>query len=255
MTQPGWETFTGDFGSYEFKDGVSVEALTQRTIDRLAAATALEIVEESGDKDAEGRQAGPAARIIGGVTLAADVVAPLPRADKEVFDEQVATLEAALTPKHEILTRQVLEEIADKSGISGLRKVAEPWGAKGRAILEVINAILRKQDEFVAFAREKLEKQNDAVKAALAARKTGDEDAAGAAREIAATPKVETDAFVINDKGESVQVDGRIVAQANAQFAKEQAEEIALADASAKAAGEAAAQLAPSQPVNPEPQE
>lgn len=39
-------------------------------------------------------------------------------------------------------TRQELEAIADKEGIAGLREISERHGIKGRAIVELIDAIL-----------------------------------------------------------------------------------------------------------------
>lgn len=146
LVQPGFETFTGDFGQVVFKDGVSVEPLTQRHVDRLAACLKIAITDEDGEEI----QGGVAARLVGGATIRAEVASTLARQTEE---EKV--IEGILRPKlanastpTKRYTLEELEAIASKDGIAGLRPIGKDWNVKARAIPDLIEAILTSQNEF-----------------------------------------------------------------------------------------------------------
>lgn len=121
ITQPGWETFTGNFGSIEFADGVSVGEVSQNEASRVAAVVRVETT--------EGKDPSMAQLIIDTYSDPA----PLE-----------TTIAAADLPKPEVpsYTADELAAIADKLGIKGLREIADPLGIKANSIAELIGRIL-----------------------------------------------------------------------------------------------------------------
>lgn len=162
IVEPGWETYTGYLGMVEFRDAVSVAPVPQIVADRITSLVRVVEVDEEGAE----LQAGAAARIVGGATLAAEVVPALETStEEELAAERKAAAKRDVEPDHaSYKTLEDLEAIAAKEGINGLREVAKPWGVRERSIPNLIDAILKAQAE----ARERA----DALKAATeAARK------------------------------------------------------------------------------------
>lgn len=124
IVQPGWEGFTGNFGSIDFKDGVSVNDVSDMEAARIGAVVRVE--------NDEGHDPSMAQRII------------------DTYDQPApqgkTTIEAAEEPQPEckFYTAAELEEVADKKGIKGLREIADPLGVKGKSIGELIHEILAK---------------------------------------------------------------------------------------------------------------
>lgn len=120
--------FTGKFGIYDFKDGVS-EPMVRREAERLAAITGVEFVGTLNmwERKAEARGIQPVQPVA--PTAAPPVVA--------------AVVPETGTPSY---TRNELEQVADKSGIAGLREIAGPLGVSAVSIVAMINAILKAQE-------------------------------------------------------------------------------------------------------------
>ncbi|CAO3459761.1 hypothetical protein [Azospirillum argentinense] len=152
ITQTGFERFTGAFGIVQFVDGVSVTDVAPHEVDRLAAA--IQIVEEAGD--APGRALGPAAAIVGGVTLRADVVRPLLTAEAAgvaiTTKDAPAPADAAPRPAaaetRRVYSETELAAIADREGIRGLRAIASGRGVTAKSITDLIAGILKEQEAF-----------------------------------------------------------------------------------------------------------
>jgi hypothetical protein len=162
LTAPGWENFTGNFGfGAAFKDGVSVQPLTQRQIMRIGSSTVLV-------NDETGEQVGPSVIHWNAQPLPAPIAPVLKtqaevEVDQEAERKRLAAEEAArkeadakaLAEAQEklksaieeqvVYTRQELEAIGSNDGIQGLRDIANPLGVKGRSISELVTEILAAQ--------------------------------------------------------------------------------------------------------------
>lgn len=163
---PGWETFTGSMGfKAMFKDGVSVEDLDPRQVARIGSNLRIHDIET-------GLQVGPSVVARAAQTVSAPVVQELPRLDTVKQEEAVtreklisegkarkAADEAALADAEAkaaesideivVYSRQELEAIGANDGIDKLREIASPLGVKGRAISDIIEAILKAQNKLV----------------------------------------------------------------------------------------------------------
>lgn len=162
ITQAGFENYTGPLGPVEFVDGVSVEAVPVITADRLAAGMSLQKLDEAGN---EIGQAGAAARMVGGVTIPAEVLTPLKNASEEdISADRRRVAEAQKRPPvSRIYSVNELKAIADEGGISALREVAKPWGVRERSIPKLIQEIMQAQGEFQKRIQEAEDKDNKAA--------------------------------------------------------------------------------------------
>lgn len=167
IVSKGWENFTGSLGFQAmFRNGVSVEDLNQRQIARIASS--LRVVNAD-----TGEQVGPAVTAQSLYNKTMPVARPVKtleqakseqaesreqlaaaaeeqaKADKASLAEAKAKAEAAVEDIV-VYSRQELEAIAANEGIGGLREISEPLGVKGRAITELVNEILKAQDEAVS---------------------------------------------------------------------------------------------------------
>jgi hypothetical protein len=148
IKQSGWENYTGEVGEIVFENGVSVESVTQRQIDRVAASISVMLVnEETGDLE----NTGEAYRMIGGVTIPAVSFTPLEvQTEQEKIEEEMRFARESGKPRvSKFYTNDELMDIADAGGIKGLRVVAEPWSIKGKSIDTMIEDILNAQSEFL----------------------------------------------------------------------------------------------------------
>ena len=134
IVKAGWQTFTGQFAGHRFVDAVSVEKLPQVTIDRIAALT--QIVDEKDEP------VGVIVRDDAAKEVEAPVIAPL-----QTLEAVLAAAEPIIDGARVIYPHDTLLAIADKKGISGLREISDPLGVKGRAIPDLIQAILQAQDQ------------------------------------------------------------------------------------------------------------
>lgn len=128
ITEKGWAGYNGHFGGVEFKNGLSTEIVDPAQMIRLGSIIGIRAV----DTDEE---AGAAASMQRMSNVKAEVKETLPRGVAQ-------SVKAEKTEEKARHTREELEEIADKQGISGLRAIADPLGVKGRGIAELISEIL-----------------------------------------------------------------------------------------------------------------
>ncbi|MBY3231872.1 hypothetical protein [Rhizobium laguerreae] len=144
--------YTGVLGPVRFTDGVSDEYLPRHIRDRMAASMEFLEVDAQGNEQPAGAQH----RLITESAERAPQLAPLTRqTDAEKAAEIAAA--AVIAAKVPVLeTRASLEEIAQKSGIKGLREIGKKWAVKHRSIPTLIEMILDAQEKAVA-ARAKTE--------------------------------------------------------------------------------------------------
>ena len=176
LTQSGMTNYSGHLGTVLFENGISVESPSSAEINRLAALTRLETIDDDGK---EAGQAGLAAKMAGSRSVPAPVVKPSKRGEAEPYqveknapdiqiggrkkpkpdfiddtkaeledlmldvDVNEAADEAQVSPK--IYSQEELEQIADKDGINGLRKIANPLGVKDNSIAGLIKEIVQGQ--------------------------------------------------------------------------------------------------------------
>jgi len=146
LTQPGFETYSGQMGVINFTDGLSDNHVRPQDAIRMAATMLCEWE--------DGTPANVAQAIIDNAHTAATV---------EVFNELTADAairaqqaeangqsDAPATPTPEwgtlgqtvVYTQAELEAIADKDGIKGLRAIATPLNVRGNSINELIRGIV-----------------------------------------------------------------------------------------------------------------
>lgn len=146
LKEPGFEAFNGQIGQLNFVDGLSVEDAKERDFMRLSAVMKVE------------REDGTTASPADALKAIADVGAPTPEAARkaELKANEKALSEVRPAPVEKAVgeldgkpqsasgyTEEQLAAIADKEGIKGLRKIAEPMGIKGNSIKELIAEILQ----------------------------------------------------------------------------------------------------------------
>lgn len=153
IVQKGWEGYTGFIAHVEFKDGVSVDKLTEIDVNRISANILCVSVDDEGN---EGEQSGNAAWLVKNTLTPAEVNKPLDFATEEDLKPNTKSkLERGIRPTDITYGANDLEDIADRDGIKGLRKIGDLWEVKGRSIPEMITAILGAQERFDAdFARK-----------------------------------------------------------------------------------------------------
>lgn len=140
----GFENFTGRFGSVEFVDGFSVEGTSQTDIDRLGNIIRVVLVDDTG---ADGEICGVANKLEKrNLVIAEEVFAEANKpveidvAEEPLVDHGDAWAEASAKSEFKY-TREMLEGLADKSGIGELRNLAKEHNIKGRSISELITAL------------------------------------------------------------------------------------------------------------------
>lgn len=151
IVQPGWESYSGPYGHIEFKDGVSVDPVDWLQADRIAAD--LQVVDA-----ADGEQIGAQVRLIETKCIPLDALDRLMTAEDEPPPAPVPVAPAPSAPE-KVWSVEALHDIADKEGIKGLREIGNALGAKGRAIPELIEDILKVQDEKLRAANARLPRE------------------------------------------------------------------------------------------------
>lgn len=153
---PGWETFSGDHCGIQFHNGVTVDAVTRRIADRMAALQVVEIINLDGVSQGQG---GEASRMVERYSLQTFVREPMPRmTDEEAAAEQKKAFDDAGKPAAKTFyTKDQLTIIAEKEGIAGLRVIAGPWNVKDRSIPKLIELIVKAQNHFVKMKQERIE--------------------------------------------------------------------------------------------------
>lgn len=142
----GFEGYNGLLGQDRFVDGVSVEPLPRNVRDRLSATMQMIEIDAEGEEQA----AGVAHRLVSDSEMRAPVLEESPRmTESEKIEEmRQRILRGEKIPVSRFYTLGELEAVADKSGIKGLRVIADPWGLKSKRIVDLIRAILTAQDNY-----------------------------------------------------------------------------------------------------------
>lgn len=125
ITEPGFKGYTGQMGIVYFENGVSTSDVSTMDATRMSAVMGFEWE--------DGTAASVAQHI-------------LDRANDEAQTVPVnvssAVTETKENPAFKKYSVEELADIADTSGISGLREIAEPLGVKGKSIRDLIDGIL-----------------------------------------------------------------------------------------------------------------
>lgn len=142
LTQPGFDTYTGQMGTVFFENGLSTADVKPNDAVRMAAQFLCEWE--------DGSTASVAQSLLDHAHMTVGDLKAVTNAD-QAFAQQaaeagaLASKAAAEDGVTKTYTEESLAAIADKSGIKGLRVIAEPMGIKGNAIADLVRAILEKQ--------------------------------------------------------------------------------------------------------------
>ena len=135
ITEPGWASFSENFGGVDFVDGVSVDDVSPAEARYLSSLIRVETL--------EGKNPSPAQVLIdnrhAGIGRPPVTETPFtPPAEPQKEPEDVAD-------KDKVWTQAQLEAVADEKGIKGIRAIAEPLGLKDNSITDLIAKILSSQ--------------------------------------------------------------------------------------------------------------
>lgn len=138
FTSPVMAAFTGMFGSIEFLDGVSVNAVSANDVRLYRAIESIEVI---GNDETDNRTYDDI-KDIEAISSNLPTLADLQRMEAEA---NPAPAEAPQAAPGVIYTQAQLEAIADEKGIQGIRDIAEPMDIRGTSISKLIQAILASQ--------------------------------------------------------------------------------------------------------------
>lgn len=141
-----YKNYTGFIGVVEFKDGLSIEKQPRLERDRMAASMAFEEVDDDGNAQA----AGPAHRLVSESAARAPVAKKLLRQTDQEKANETVEMAKEFSPVPPIHSREELEAIADKDGMSGIREVAVHWNVKHRAMVVLMQMILDEQEQWLS---------------------------------------------------------------------------------------------------------
>ena len=144
LVEPGFEKYTGLFGSVEFENGVSVDVVSIAEAKKLASVVrceelgtginpsiSQELVDERGLELSQRRQ-----------EMAKKVAAD--GGEKE--PEKPKNSEPTSDPVYDYDLSD-LEGIADESGIEGLREFASKYDVRGGSIKAIIDSLMARKEE------------------------------------------------------------------------------------------------------------
>lgn len=130
LTQGGFENYSGQMGIIQFENGLSVGDVNPHDALRIASVVGAEW------------ENGQSANV--GQLYLDNMDTPAPVNEKPVFVAPVETkIEAPVAKPVKLYTEDQLAAIADKSGIAGLREIADPLGVKGKSIRDLIDGVLK----------------------------------------------------------------------------------------------------------------
>jgi hypothetical protein len=168
IVSKGWAGYNGQLNIITFKDGVSTEPVPPLIADRIAACVTVVACNEDGSEGETEALVGIQHRLVTETASRAPIAKPLPRmsdADREL-EKKVEAARALEQPTDKLFTRLDLEQVADKSGIKGLREIASGWQIKARSIPDLINEILAAQGKFLAQRQALLDSAGGALRTA-----------------------------------------------------------------------------------------
>lgn len=140
LIEPGWETYSGVLGSVEFLDGISTAEVSTASARSLAAIMAVTDADTNIDP-------GDNAKFVSAIELVANYTDLPTLAESQTHVAASAKNDAVKAPAKakkpsKEYSREELEVIADKEGISGLRKIGDEFGVKNTSISGLITEIL-----------------------------------------------------------------------------------------------------------------
>lgn len=140
IVEKGWEGYTGDMGGVNFTDGVSDREVTEFEMSRIASS--IQVIDV-----ATGKQVNEAATLSDNVGTVLEPRTEAQTITQKQYDELNAKPELGKPEVvgAKIYTGDELLKIADEKGINGLRDIGNTLGVKGRAIPELIDAIVNAQ--------------------------------------------------------------------------------------------------------------
>lgn len=151
IIEPGFENYTGDLGDMWFENGVSSDVVSVREAERLACLMAV-VVEGSGENpSATQRMVNERTFTIEEMERASKVrasnQAKIDDIKQQAEEKAEKEIEKVLKQDQQIpvdydYTYESLSEIADKSGLKGLRDFAEPYGVRGKSVKHIIDSLL-----------------------------------------------------------------------------------------------------------------
>ncbi len=134
LTQPGFETYTGQMGVVFFEDGLSTTDVRPLDAVRMAAQFLCEWED------------GTTASVAQSLLDHANTPAPVFLVGEKQHDQDALNAGTQVEPgttATSAFTEEELSKIADEQGIKGLREIAEPLGIKGNSIKELIAALAK----------------------------------------------------------------------------------------------------------------
>lgn len=137
MTDAGYASFTGAFGTVNFENGVSVDEVSSAEARLIGAIVSIEALEDGEFKS-------DSQKLMDAKDMPASMET-LPTLAQLMSEGKVKSPETKSEPeqpKQLEYTKEALEEIADKKGIAGLREIGDPMGVKGASITKLIDGIL-----------------------------------------------------------------------------------------------------------------
>lgn len=130
LTEPGWETYTGDLGPIPFENGVSTREVNALEASRIANVVRVENV-------ADGSNPSTSQLVLESQCI---------RMDGDMVRDVVSGVQSSgAETANKVYTNAELEEIADRDGINGLRKIGDTLGVKAQGIAKLIALILEAQ--------------------------------------------------------------------------------------------------------------
>lgn len=130
LTAPGWLTYTGQMGVIFFENGLSVGD--------VLAVDAVRVAGVIGAEWEDGTPANVSQIYLDNLQTEAAIMKDNREPEAPVIAETPRETAPGAT-----YTEEQLAEIADKSGIAGLREIADPLGIKGNSIAGLVAAILK----------------------------------------------------------------------------------------------------------------
>lgn len=154
LTQPGFETYSGQMGVLFFENGLTTADVKSNDAWRLAAQFLCEWEDGSSVSVAQSilDHANTSTNDLLPELTADQALAQEAQAFSQVYGDSNPTLviaDTAVAPdafvEGKIYTEEELGAVADENGIAGMRAIADTMGIKGNSIAGLIADILAKQ--------------------------------------------------------------------------------------------------------------
>lgn len=135
ILEPSLQHYTGTLCGAEFREGISVQALSFLEQQRICAVMRAQTV--------DGDNVSPSGQLAAAYNKTAEEARKEEKSAAPL--ENLPRAEKVNAPAHPVFTREELEAVADAEGIAGLRSIGEAVGARGKTINALIDAIVKAQ--------------------------------------------------------------------------------------------------------------